>query len=81
MNKRKLLKQKMDALQKQYDELALEEQKKAGALIINLYEEGKIQDEYLKTQIAKILGEHSDVSKHTTLAKADNFKQEVEIRN
>jgi hypothetical protein len=57
MNKRKLLKQKMAALQKQYDELALEEQKKAGALVLSLYDKGELKDDNLRQQIARLIGD------------------------
>ena len=57
MNKRKLIKQKMDALQKQYDDLALEEQKKAGAMVLGLYDKGELKDEYLRQQIARLVGD------------------------
>ena len=68
MNKRKLIKQKMDALQKQYDDLALEEQKKAGALVLGLYDKGELKDENLRQQIARLVG---DIEPETAKSKLD----------
>lgn len=57
MNKRKILNQKINELQKQVKELEMQEQQKLGALVLKFYENNQIKDEDLRVAIAKILGE------------------------
>ena len=57
MNKRKLLKQKLDEIKKQYDDLEVIEQQKIGAFVLALYDKGEFQDERIKLEVAKIVGD------------------------
>jgi hypothetical protein len=88
MSKSKLFRQKLETMQKQYEEALLEEQKRVGALVISLYEKGQIKDDELKLQIAKIIGDEikpskitesnlSDGQSKTNVSHADNHTQGV----
>lgn len=57
MSKRKLLQQRIELLQKQYEEMTLEEQRKVGSHVITLYQNGELHDHKLKSFVAKILGD------------------------
>lgn len=57
MSKRKLLQQRIELLQKQYEEMTLEEQRKVGSHVIALYQNGELHDHKLKFFVAKILGD------------------------
>lgn len=61
MNKRKILNQKINELQKQVKELEMQEQQKVGAIALKFYENNQIKDEDLRVAIAKILGESMGV--------------------
>lgn len=67
-NKLKTLKDKIKALQEQYDKAALEQQQKIGAVTLSFYEKGAIKDSELNAAIAKIIGEDSK----SNTAKSDH---------
>lgn len=67
MNKLKILKDKIKAMQEQYDKALIWQQQKVGALVLSLYERDVIKDDELKDAIAKIVGEDLKVA-----SKADN---------
>lgn len=68
MNKLKILKDKIKAMQEQYEKAVLEQQQKIGAVALSFYEKGTIKDSELNAAIAKIIGEDSK----GTMAKTDN---------
>lgn len=59
MSKLKILKDRIKAMQEQYDKAVLEQQQKVGAVALSFYEKGAIKDSELNAAIAKIIGEDS----------------------
>lgn len=57
MSKRKQMEQRIEQLQKQYENLVTEEQKKIGSYVISLYERNELSDHKLVSYIAKTLGD------------------------
>ena len=59
MSKLKILKNKIKAMQEQYEKAVLEQHQKIGAIALSLYEKDMLSDVDLRNQIAKIIGEDS----------------------
>ncbi len=59
MSKLKILKDRIKAMQEQYDKAVQEQQQKVGAIALSFYEKGAIKDSELNAAIAKIIGEDS----------------------
>lgn len=66
MSKLKILKNKIKAMQEQYEKAVLEQHQKIGAIALSLYEKGTLRDVDLRNQIAKIIGEDSQSDTATT---------------
>jgi DNA-binding protein YbaB len=66
MSKLKILKNKIKAMQEQYEKAVLEQHQKIGAIALSLYEKDTLRDVDLRNQIAKIIGEDSQSDTATT---------------